>query len=175
MHVWPKWVNQEIYQHWRMDDALINLPPTPMELGSTNYQAGRQVDASSSASGLTEPVRTERDWNLFENLWKGRSLSLLWYRRAWRFGGESPWHPGECVSLCKLTEDIIAGISPIPKIPPLPLDSLLYLPILFKILSILGIIKCYHILMAESEFIHVVSLPKVVSQRLVVGEGFSVR
>ena len=78
------------------------------------------------------------------------------------------------VSLCKLTEDIIAEISPIPKIPPLPLDSLLYLPILFKILSILGIIKCYHILMAESEFIHVVSLPKVVSQRLVAGEGFSV-
>lgn len=61
------------------------------------------------------------------------------------------------------------------KIPPLPLDSLLYLPILLKILSILGIIKCYHILMAESKFIHVVSLPKVLSQRLVVGEGFSTR
>ena len=29
--------------------------------------------------------------------------------------------------------------------------------------------------MAESKFIHVVSLPKVVSQRLVVGEGFSIR
>jgi len=60
-------VNQEIYQHWKMDEALINLPPTPMELGSIN-QAVRQVDASSSASGLTEPLRAQLCWNLFENL-----------------------------------------------------------------------------------------------------------
>lgn len=50
-----------------MDEALINLPPTPMELGSIN-QAVRQVDAYSSASGLTEPIRAQLGWNLFENL-----------------------------------------------------------------------------------------------------------